>query len=118
MKMTSTERITPTSVRIAQVRRIVLAAQGYASRFRRGDETDVERTIRRLTAVQLDSISTVERAHRLTLTARIGAYPEAAVPALLRSGRIFEYWAHEASLLPIELWPHFRAVMDGDGHWG
>ena len=116
--MTSTERITPTRVRIAEVRRIVLGAQGYAARFRRGDETDVEHTIRRLSAVQLDSISTVERAHRLTLSARIGAYPEAAVPALLRSGRIFEYWAHEASLLPIELWPHFRTVMDGNGHWG
>ncbi len=116
--MASAERITPTRVRIAEVRRIVLAAQGYASRFRRGDETDVESTIRRLTAVQLDSISTVERAHRLTLSARIGAYPEAAVPALLRSGRIFEYWAHEASLLPIELWPHFRGVMAGNGHWG
>jgi hypothetical protein len=116
--MASAQRITPTRVRIAQVRRVVLAAQGYASRFRRADEIDVEGTIRRLTAVQLDSISTVERAHRLTLSARIGAYPESAVPELLRSGRIFEYWAHEASLLPIELWPHFRTVMDGRGHWG
>ncbi len=68
--------------------------------------------------MQLDSISTVDRAHRLTLTARIGAYPRDTVPALLRAGRVFEYWAHEASLLPIELWPHFRAVMDGGGHWG
>jgi uncharacterized protein YcaQ len=31
---------------------------------------------------------------------------------------VFEYWAHEASLLPIELWPHFRRVMAGGGHWG
>ena len=36
-----------------------------------------------------------------------------------RDGRIFEYWAHEASLLPIELWPLFRAVMDERRrHWG
>jgi hypothetical protein len=68
--------------------------------------------------VQLDSISAVDRAHRLTLCARIGDYPEATVPELLRTGRIFEYWAHEASLLPVELWPHFRTVMDGRGHWG
>jgi uncharacterized protein YcaQ len=68
--------------------------------------------------VQLDSISTVDRAHRLTLSARIGAVDAAAVPRLLRDGRVFEYWAHEASLLPVELWPHFRAVMAGKGHWG
>jgi uncharacterized protein YcaQ len=68
--------------------------------------------------VQLDSISAVDRAHRLTIASRIGAFSDDTVPALLRTGRIFEYWAHEASLLPIELWPHFRSVMDGAGHWG
>ncbi len=103
---------------IAAIRRLVVGSQGYARRFRRAGADDVESAIRRLSAVQLDSISTVDRAHRLTLTARVGAYPRDTVPALLRSGRIFEYWAHEASLLPVELWPHFRAVMDGGGHWG
>src|SRR3954454_2720233 len=106
------------SVKLAAIRRVVVGAQGYASRVRRADEADVEATIRRLTAVQLDSISTVDRAHRLTITARAGAYPEETIPQLLRDGRVFEYWAHEASLLPIELWPHFRHVMNGDGHWG
>ena len=67
--------------------------------------------------MQLDSISTVERAHRLTLGARIGSYPGDTVTRLLASGRIFEYWAHEASLIPIELYPHFRRVMAGEGHW-
>jgi hypothetical protein len=103
---------------VAAIRRLVVASQGYSGRFRRGDADDVEAAIRRLTAVQLDSISTVDRAHRLTLTARVGAYPKDTVPALLRSGRVFEYWAHEASLLPIELWPHCRTVMEGGGHWG
>src|SRR3954464_4937552 len=106
------------SVKLAAIRRLVVGAQGFASRFRRAGEADVEATIRRLTAVQLDSISTVDRAHRLTITARSGAYPEETIPQLLRDGRVFEYWAHEASLLPIELWPHFRHVMNGDGHWG
>jgi hypothetical protein len=106
------------AVSIAAVRRLVVGSQGYIGRFRRAGADDVEAAIRRLTAVQLDSISTVDRAHRLTLTARIGAYPRDTVPGLLRTGRVFEYWAHEASLLPVELWPHFRAVMDGHGHWG
>jgi hypothetical protein len=106
------------AVSITAIRRLVVGTQGYAGRFRRAGVDDVEATIRRLSAVQLDSISTVDRAHRLTLTARIGAYPHDTVAGLLRTGRVFEYWAHEASLLPIELWPHFRAVMEGHGHWG
>ena len=106
------------AVSIAAIRRLVVGSQGYAARFRRAGVDDVEAAIRRLTAVQLDSISAVDRAHRLTLYARIGAYPRDTVPQLLREGRIFEYWAHEASLLPVELWPHFRSVMEGGGHWG
>jgi uncharacterized protein YcaQ len=103
---------------LAQIRRTIVGAQGFASRFRRADETDIEGAIRRLSAVQLDSISTVDRAHRLSLSSRIGAFDPQDVPKLLGAGRIFEYWAHEASLLPIELWPHFRTAMEGRGHWG
>jgi hypothetical protein len=106
------------TVSLATIRRTIVAAQGYAGRFRRAGDDDVENAIRRLTAVQLDSISTVDRAHRLTLSARIGAYDADAVTRLLGAGRVFEYWAHEASLLPVELWPHFRTVMNGGGHWG
>jgi uncharacterized protein len=105
------------TVSLAAIRRLVVSTQGYAPRFRRAKGGDVEGTIRRLGAVQLDSISTVDRAHRLTLTSRVGAYDETEVRRLLASGRIFEYWAHEACLLPIEHWPHLRRTMDGDGHW-
>jgi uncharacterized protein YcaQ len=103
---------------VTAIRRLVVGAQGFAPRFRRSEQDDVEAVIRRLSAVQLDSISVVGRAHRLTISSRIGAYPEDAVAQLLADGRIFEYWAHEASLLPIELWPHCRTVMQGGGRWG
>ena len=106
------------TVSLAAIRRLVVGSQGFSGRFRRAGTDDVEEVIRRLSAVQLDSISTVDRAHRLTISARVGAFPEEIVPRLLREGRVFEYWAHEASILPIELWPHFRHVMDGGGHWG
>jgi uncharacterized protein len=106
------------TVRLAALRRLVVSTQAYTSRFRRAQADEVEEAIRRLTAVQLDSISTVDRAHRLTLTSRIGAYDETDLQGLLASGRVFEYWAHEACLLPIELWPHCRRTMDGGGHWG
>ena len=103
---------------LTAVRRLAVATQSYAPRFRRARPGDVEAGIRRLGAVQLDSISTVDRAHRLTLSSRIGAYDEEELQSLLPSGRVFEYWAHEACLLPIELWPHFRRTMDGEAHWG
>jgi uncharacterized protein YcaQ len=107
-----------TTVKLSAIRRLVVASQGFAARFRRAEEADVEAAIRRLTAVQLDSISTVDRAHKLTLSARVGAFSDDVVPQLLRDGRVFEYWAHEASLLPIELWPYFKRTMAGGGHWG
>src|SRR5204863_2691203 len=106
------------TVRLAAIRRLVVSTQAYTSRFRRAQADEIEETIRRLSAVQLDSISTVDRAHRLTLTSRIGAYDETELQGLLASGRVFEYWAHEACLLPIELWPHCRRTMEGGGHWG
>ncbi len=106
------------AVSLAAIRRLMVSRQGFAPRFRRAGEDEVEGTIRRLTAVQLDSISAVDRAHRLTISSRIGSFDDAIVPRLLREGRVFEYWAHEASLLPIELWPSFRQVMAGNGHWG
>jgi uncharacterized protein YcaQ len=89
----------------------VVEAQGYASRARSGTAAEVLATVQRLGCVQLDSISTVDRSHRIALGARIGAYPEATVSKLMRDGRIFEYWAHEACLVPIEDFPMHRWRM-------
>jgi uncharacterized protein YcaQ len=106
-----------TTASLAAIRRLAVSTQAYAARFRRARAEEVEEAIRRLGAVQLDSISAVDRAHRLTLSSRIGAYLEPKLQELLISGRVFEYWAHEACLLPIELWPHCRLNMEGKGHW-
>jgi uncharacterized protein YcaQ len=106
------------AVNLAAIRRLAVSTQAYTPRFRRAQQGDVETVIRRLGAVQLDSISAVDRAHRLTLSARIGAFDDAELQRLVEQGRIFEYWAHEASLIPVELWPHFRRTMEGGGHWG
>jgi uncharacterized protein YcaQ len=97
------------------VRRLAVAAQGYTGRRRRATTAEVESTVRSLSCVQLDSIATVDRSHRIALGSRIGACPAAAVTTLLAGGRIFEYWAHEACLLPIEAWPLFRRAMENGG---
>ncbi len=104
---------------LAQLRRYVVAHQGYATRARTSRPADVVATIRRLGCVQLDSISTVDRAHRLTLGSRLGSYRRGTVSRLLGQGRIFEYWAHEACLVPIEAYPLFKRRMLhlSDRHW-
>ena len=101
-----------TTVSLAEIRRRVVEAQGYASRARSGTAAEVVDTVRRLACVQLDSISTVDRSHRIALGARVGAYSEPAVSRLLRAGRIFEYWAHEACLVPVEDYPMHRWRME------
>lgn len=103
----------------AQLRRHVVAWQGYASRYRQADAEDLLSCVRRLSCVQLDSIATVERSHLLVLGSRIGKIDGETVSHLLAGGKLFEYWAHEACLLPIEDYPLFRHRMQErqTHHW-
>jgi uncharacterized protein YcaQ len=105
------------TVSLTALRRIVIGAQGYATRSRSGTPREVEDAIRRLSCVQLDSITAVERSHRIALGSRVGEYPRETVSRLLGQGRIFEYWAHEACLIPVEEWPLFRAAMSRHHPW-
>ena len=105
------------TISVTALRRLVVAAQGYAPRPRRGTARDVEDTIRRLACVQLDSITAVERSHRIVLGARVGAYPRQTVSELLGEGRVFEFWAHQACLIPVEDWPLYRERMTRDHPW-
>lgn len=59
--------------------------------------------------VQVDSINTVERAHHMILWARRQSYRPPALKHLLETDRaIFEHWTHDASLLPIHLFPYWK----------
>jgi uncharacterized protein YcaQ len=100
------------TVAIAALRRHVIGWQRYATRPRRSGADEVHAEVRRLSCVQLDSISTVERAHRITLGARLGDHPREAVSELLAAGRLFEFWAHEMCLIAIEDYPLHRALME------
>jgi uncharacterized protein YcaQ len=105
------------TISLTALRRIVIGAQGYAPRSRTGTRHEVEEAIRTLACVQLDSITAVERSHRIALGSRVGAYPRETVSRLLGEGRIFEYWAHEACLIPVEEWPLFRSRMTRHHPW-
>ncbi len=72
-----------TAVSLPDLRRHIVAAQGYATRRRRGTAADVEAVVGRLSCVQLDSIAAVARSHRLTLLSRVGLYPPGTVSSLL-----------------------------------
>jgi uncharacterized protein YcaQ len=105
------------TISLTALRRIAIGSQGYAARARTGTRREVESAIRALSVVQLDSITAVERSHRITLGSRVGAYPRETVSRLLGRGRIFEYWAHEACLIPVEEWPLFRSRMTHYHPW-
>ena len=105
------------TISLTAARRLAISAQGYASRSRRGRADEVEETIRRLSCVQLDSITAVERSHRIVLGSRVGEYPRETVSRLLAEGRIFEYWAHQACLIPVEDWPLYRFWMTQEHPW-
>jgi uncharacterized protein len=94
-------------------RRILLHRQGLgAVGDRRGRPADrVAALLRRLGAVQLDTISVLARSHELVAYARLGAVGRAAVDAAYwgRPHRAFEFWAHAACVVPLEEWPWFEA---------
>jgi uncharacterized protein YcaQ len=78
---------------------------------------DVLALVRRLGFVQPDSINTVERAHHMILFSRAAGYDRALLAALHHDhASLFEHWTHDASLLPIEFYPHwhhrFRAAKE------
>ncbi|MBW6505890.1 MAG: winged helix DNA-binding domain-containing protein [Rhodobacteraceae bacterium] len=58
--------------------------------------------------VQVDSITTVARAHHMILRARRQGYRPEALPPLLASRALWEHWTHDAAILPMALYPHWR----------
>jgi uncharacterized protein YcaQ len=105
----------PDSLSVAQARRIVLGAQGFADQPPGGvtDMRHLRRVLRRLHLIQMDSVNVLQRAHFLPLYSRLGPYPPALLErAAYRAPReLFEFWGHEASLIRVELQPLFRWRM-------
>ncbi|MCU1408747.1 MAG: hypothetical protein JWM23_827 [Microbacteriaceae bacterium] len=122
----------------ALARRIALAAQGFGRApdrtggirqpgIRQPGIRQLDALVNRLGLLQIDSVNVFERSHYMPAFSRLGAYDKAQLDRLTygSQARLTEYWAHEASFLPLEAWPLFRWRMEayrdrhaGDaGHW-
>lgn len=113
-----TETLTPLAAR-----RMALAAQGFGARPLAPTRANLLKTIDRLGLVQIDSVNVLTRTHYLPAFSRLGDYPRALLEEVAWGRRkgLFEYWGHEAALIPLERQPLLRWRMaeaqEGLGVW-
>ena len=104
---------------LARARRIALAAQGFdrPRPARPPSAARIARLVGQLGVLQLDSVNVFLRAHYMPVFSRLGPYDRSRLDRIAGHGtgridrRLVEYWAHEASLVPVELHPLFRWRM-------
>jgi uncharacterized protein len=118
----------------AQARRAALAAQGLTTARPKGrvDVRHLRRALDHVGILQLDSVNVFSRSHYMPLFSRLGPYPKETLDGLTVyqdgiDGRakadrreLFEYWGHEASLIPVDLQPllRWRMARVDDLAWG
>jgi len=97
----------------AQARRLALGAQGFGRRPGAGGIRSLDAALRRMQVLQIDSVNVFERSHYMPLYSRLGAYDKGTLDRLTmrRKAPWIEYWAHQASFIPVETLPLWRWAM-------
>jgi uncharacterized protein YcaQ len=106
-------------------RRTALAAQGFGDPRPAGPLTwrQLLRALNRIRLLQLDSVTVLARAHYLPVFSRLGPYPRGLLDdaawayPVVHPRPLVEYWAHEASLVPVQDWPLLRSGAKKPGWW-
>ncbi len=104
---------------LTEARRLALHHQLYQFVEHRGKSAVLD-VIKKLSYIQLDTISVIERAHHHTLYNRVRDYhPDMLNDLLAKDKTIWEYWAHAASYLPIGDYPYYKIRMQNfpNGSW-
>ena len=101
----------PAALSARDARRIALSAQGLGARPAKATLRHVRGVFDTVSLIQIDSVNVVCRSQELPLWARLGAHGRDALLQLCERRAIFEYWAHEASLMPVEVQPLLRWRM-------
>jgi uncharacterized protein len=118
-------RTSRSTLSIEEARRTVLWGQGFGNRSsNRVTQRHLVTVMKRVGMLQIDSVNVLMRAHYFPLFSRLGPYPVKLLDeaSYSRRRRFFEYWGHEACLLPLEVFPLLRWRMERAanflGTWG
>ncbi|HEX3823149.1 MAG TPA: crosslink repair DNA glycosylase YcaQ family protein [Mycobacteriales bacterium] len=106
--------MSPRSLSVDQARRLAIVAQGLTGTRPSvaPDRRHLRRVLRHTGQLQIDSVNVLARAHYLPAYSRLGPYDATLVDRTAFTHReLFEYWGHEAALLPVELHPLMRWRM-------
>lgn len=91
------------------LKRLTLDSQGLTQNTPFGTgKTAVLNAFEHLGYIQIDTLSIVERAHHHTLWTRIPDFKADNLEELVEDRKVFEYWFHAASYLPMQ---DFRYVL-------
>ena len=93
-----------------QARRLWLTANHLAAAPTGAGE--LLRLIRQLGFLQIDTVRNIVRAHDHILWSRMQRYREGMVWDLLRQRHLFEHFTHDASLIPMDVYPMWQRQFD------